>query len=117
MEASWRRPDVARKPLRMPFAPSGLGACRFRLIGDTPDIAARLTAPKMGKLLHQPITAETQVGAEAIIGNSVGLARPRSGWDSWGSPKNHMPFAVGPDGNLSALTLSAVSTQGAKLAI
>ncbi|MFZ4409492.1 MAG: tripartite tricarboxylate transporter substrate-binding protein, partial [Paracraurococcus sp.] len=56
------------RPVTMvvPFAPGG-----------TPDIAARLVAPKMTQVLGQPVVTENRAGAGSTIGTrSVLQARP-----------------------------------------
>ena len=62
-QASWPERPIA---MIVPFAPGG-----------TPDIGARLLAPKMGEFLGQPVAVENRAGAGSTIGTrSVVQARP-----------------------------------------
>jgi tripartite-type tricarboxylate transporter receptor subunit TctC len=62
-QAGWPERPVT---MVVPFAPGG-----------TPDIGARLLAPKMGEFLGQPVAVENRAGAGSTIGTrSVVQARP-----------------------------------------
>jgi tripartite-type tricarboxylate transporter receptor subunit TctC len=62
-QANWPERPVT---MVVPFAPGG-----------TPDIGARLLAPKMGEFLGQPVAVENRAGAGSTVGTrSVVQARP-----------------------------------------
>ena len=109
--AALARPALAQAPvwperpvtMVVPFAPGG-----------SPDIAARILAPRMGERLGQPVVVENRSGAGSTIGTrSVIQARPDGHTTLMGSISIMMaPLAMDPPPFDTAASLRVASVLG-----